>query len=397
MPATHPRPGNPGVAVCAAALLLAGTARAQMPFTPFGGRSVALGNASVGLGPDIAAAIDNPAAAPDRSFSFAISAGLLTRESGDFLAPLRLISGNSPLALASGSQPGSYADVLNALRTLADPANGLLGDGTVGLALSHGRWELSFTDWGYSGLSSRVDLVHTALGANPATSIAFNGSAAAFRGLELKDLALARSMSFLLGRLTVGAAVHALWGTTYTKEESVFTTDVSGPFSLAQRAQTGAARSHTDWSLDLGGLVSLGPVHVGAVWKGLNKPTFPFADDGPAADRGRSVTYGQQARVGASVKIPVLGLLVAADYDLTANQTIVDGLRVREAGGGLEWTIFLVAVRGGASVNLESEGRKPAFTGGAGVVIGPAKVDVGGWYRTDKSAVGLSLTARVGL
>ena len=126
MPAIPRRPKYSAAAACAAALLSAGAARAQMPFIPFGGRSVALGNAAVGLGPDVAGAIDNPAAVPDRSFSFAISAGLLTRESGDFLAPLRLISGNSPLALASGSSPASYADVLNALRTLSDPANGLL-------------------------------------------------------------------------------------------------------------------------------------------------------------------------------------------------------------------------------------------------------------------------------
>ena len=48
-------------------------------------------------------------------------------------------------------------------------------------------------------------------------------------------------------------------------------------------------------------------------------------------------------------------------------------------------------------MNLESPDRTLAFTGGAGVVIGPAKVDLGGWYRIDQSALGLSLTARVGL
>jgi hypothetical protein len=397
MRAISPPPRKAAAFVCAATLLFAGSARAQMPFAPFGGRSVALGGASVGLGPDVAVAIDNPAAVPDRSFAFTVSAGLLTRESGDFLSPLRLISGNDPLALASGTEPGSYADVLKALHTLSDPANGLLGNGSVGLALSHDGWELSFTDWGYSGLSARVDLAHTALGSNPATSIAFNTSSAAFRGLELKDLALAKSVSFFGGRFTVGAAVHALWGTTYTKEESVLTMDVSDPFNLAERAQTGTSRSHTDWSFDLGGLVSLGPVNVGATWKALNKPTFPFADDGPIADRGRSVTYGQQGRVGASVKLPVVGLVVAADYDLTANETLVDGLRVRQVGGGVEWTILLVAVRAGASLNVESSERTPTFTGGAGVVIGPAKVDLGGWYRTDKSALGVSVTARAGL
>ena len=97
------------------------------------------------------------------------------------------------------------------------------------------------------------------------------------------------------------------------------------------------------------------------------------------------------------MKIPVVGLLVAADYDLTANETLVDNLRVRQVGGGVEWTILLVVVRAGASVNLESPDKAPAYTGGAGLTIGPAKVDLGGWYRTDKSALGLTLTARVGL
>jgi hypothetical protein len=351
----------------------------------------------MGLGPDVAAAIDNPAAVPDRNFAFTISAGLLTREGGDFLAPLRLISGNNPIALASGQQPRSYADVVQALRTLSDPGNGLGGSGSVGLAIAHGGWELSFTDWGYSGLSARADLAHTSIGTNPATSIAFNDSAASFRGLELKDLAVSKSVSFFLGRLTVGASIHALWGTTYTEQESAFTLDVRDPFSLAQRALTGTARSHTDWSFDLGGLASLGVVKVGGTWRAINRPSFPFADDGPAADRGRSVTYGRQARVGASARIPALGLLVAADYDLSANDTLVPGLRERQLGGGIEWEMLLVALRAGASVNLESPDRSPAFTGGAGLVLGPAKVDLGGWYRTDKSALGISLTARVGL
>jgi hypothetical protein len=378
-------------------LLSASTARAQMPFSPFGGRSVALGGASVGLGSDIASGVDNPAAVPSGGFGFAVSAGLLTSESGDFLSPLRLISGNDPIGLAAGRNPGSYADVVRALRTLSNPGNGFLGNGTVGIALSHEGWELSFTDWGYTGVEARVDLQHTALGLNPADSIALNSSSAGFRGLELKDLALAKSMSFFVGRLSLGASLHALWGTTYTKDESVFTTDVSDPFSLAQRGQTGMSRSHTDWSVDVGGLLSLGPVNVGAVWKGLNKPSFPFADDAPTADRGGSIAYGQQARVGASVKIPVIGLLVAADYDLTANETLVDQLKVRQLGGGVEWTLLVVALRAGASVNLESPDRSVILTGGGGVVIGPAKVDVGGWYRTNQGALGVQVTARANL
>ena len=77
MPAIPPPPRKAAAVACAAALLFAGSAPAQMPFASFGGRSVALGGASVGLGPDVAAAIDNPAAAPDRNFAFTVSAGLL--------------------------------------------------------------------------------------------------------------------------------------------------------------------------------------------------------------------------------------------------------------------------------------------------------------------------------
>lgn len=389
------RSGLPAAVLLALAAL---PARGQMPFAPVTGRSIALGGAAVGLAPDVAAAIDNPALAPRKNFAFALSAGLVTRENGDFLAPLNVIAGNDPLGLASGSQPQSFSDVVAALRTLADPGNGMLGNGSVSLAAAHDGWELSFTDRGYSGVFARADFVHTALGTNPATSIAFNTSATVFHGLELKDLALAKSVSFLMGQVTVGAAVHALWGTTYVLEESVFRTDAgAGPWSFAQRSLDGLARSHTDWAVDAGALVSLGPVHVGGVWRGINKPSFPYAENAAAADRGRSVTWGSQARVGASVHVPLVGLTFAADYDLTANDTLVDGLKVREVGGGVEWTIVALVVRAGASINLESPDRKPALTGGAGVAIGPAKVDVGAWYRTGNGALGLVATARFGI
>ncbi len=392
-------PRSAAAVLAAAAFSAAGAlpARAQMPFGPVTARSLALGGAGVGLGPDVAGAVDNPALVPDKEFAFALTAGLVTRESGDFLAPLNVVVGNDPLKLASGSQPQSYADVVAALHTLADPGNGMLGNGNVSIAAAHKGWELSFTDRAYSGVYVRADLVHTAIGANPATSIAYNKSALVSDGLDLKDLALAKSVSFLEGSISVGAAVHALWGTTYAAEQSAFTADVGSPWHLAQASLTGLSRTHTDWSLDAGALCSLGPVRLGGVWRGVNKPSFPYADGAPAGERGQEVTYGSQARVGASVHVPLIGLTFAADYDLTANDTLVPGLKSREVGGGVEWTIVALVVRGGASVNLESPDRKPALTGGAGVLIGPAKVDVGGWYRTGDGALGVVATARFGI
>jgi hypothetical protein len=401
MKAPRRTPGRPAAAALAGAALLAAAAlpaRAQMPFGPVTARSLALGGAAVGLAPDVAGAVDNPALAPDKEFAFALTAGLVTRESGDFLAPLNAVVGNDPVKLASGAQPQNYADVVAALRTLADPGNGILGNGNVSIAAAHKGWELSYTDRAYSAAFVRADFVHTSLGASPATSIAHNTSALVSSGLELKDLALAKSFSFLEGAISVGGAVHALRGTTYVAEESAFTVDTgSGPWHFAQSSLTGLPRSHTDWSFDAGALFTLGPVHVGGVWRGINKPSFPFAEGAPPAERGQSVTYGSQGRIGASVHVPVIGLTFAADYDVTANDTLIPGLKSREAGGGVEWTVVAIVVRGGASINLESPDKKPALTGGAGVVIGPAKVDVGGWYRTANGALGLVATARFGI
>jgi len=212
MEAPRRTPSRPAAAAFAAAVFLAAAAlpaRAQMPFGPVTARSLALGGAAVGLTPDVAGAVDNPALAPDKEFAFALTAGLVTRESGDFLAPLNAVVGNDPLKLATGAQPQNFADVVAALRTLGDPGNGILGNGNVSIAAAHKGWELSSTDRAYSGVFVRADLVHTALGANPATSIAFNTSALVSNGLELKDVALAKSFSFLEGAISVGGAVHA--------------------------------------------------------------------------------------------------------------------------------------------------------------------------------------------
>ena len=283
------------------------TRRCRLP--PSAAAPTALGGAAMGLGPDVAAGIDNPAARPGPELRVRALRRVSSRGRAATSSPR---SASSPATtrsrLASGLQPQSYADVVQALHTLADPGNGIRRKRRASASRSRTEAGSSRSRTGATAVSSaRVDLVHTALGANPATSIAFNDSAAVFRGLELKDLALAKSMSFFLGRLTVGAAVHALWGTTYTKEESVFTVDVSDPWSLAQRALTGTARSHTDWSVRPGALVSLGPCTSAGSGEESTSRRSRTRRTAPAADRGRSVTYGQQARVGASVQIPVVG------------------------------------------------------------------------------------------
>jgi len=389
----------PAIPFVAASLAIASGALAQMPFAAFGARQMAMGGATMAVPDGITSAIDNPADVGKGRLEAALAGESAVLESGDLLSPLRLISGNDPLAFAAGLNPGSAADVRNALVSLSQPGNGLLGDARAGVIVASKEWALSFVDRGWSGVYARTDLVHVLTGFDPATSWKNNTSSAAFRGLEIKDVALTRSFSFLAGAVSVGASAHALFGTTYTKEESALTTDVSSPIPFARRSFSGVSRTRTQFSLDAGALVTLGVVRIGGSVIGINRPGFPFDDSAaaPPADRGQEVVYGRQGRIGASVKIPVLGLLVAADYDLTKNETLVPGLYSRMVGGGVEFRFVVVQVRAGVKVNLESPDRTTVLSGGVGFVIGPVHVDVGGIYRPDSNDVGVSLGTRVSL
>lgn len=380
-----------------ATLLPAVPACAQLPFIPFGARSMALGGATLGLS-EPGGLLDNPAQVESIPLGIAASLGGEAIESGDFLKPLRLISGNDPALLSTAGASASAADVRAALRTLSDPGNGLLGEGRAGLALIYKHWGLGVAEYAWAGVAARPDLVHVAAGSDPATSFRNNTSSATFRGLTLQDVSLARGASFLGGRIYLGAAAHLLKGTTFSKEESLFTTEVGDAVQFSRRSLTGVEEIRYRYSVDAGAMVSLGVFRAGAVVKAVNRPSFPLEVSASALSGGeREVTYGRQARVGASVHIPIIGIVAAADLDVTSNDTLVDGLKSRELGGGLEWTLGVIALRGGLSINLESPNQTRRFSGGIGVGFGPVKADAAVIYRPDRSALGAILSARIKL
>lgn len=365
-------------------------ALAQLPFVVSGAREVALGGASLGVPDEAVSAFDNPATIGERGATATL--GGVALESGDFIAPLKRVVGNDPNALATGAA-SNLATVRAALRTLADPGNGVIGSGRGGALLSTGTYAFSATRTVWGAAFGRIDLVRVQAGSDPATSIRFNGSRAAYRALTVDDYSLGASYSLVAG-LKVGGAVHVLRGTASAKEESAFTTGVEDLESLARRGTSGIESKKTRFTYDVGALIEVGNVRLGAVAKAISRAEFPFDGAAPLADRGRSVTLGRQTRVGASVKFPVIGLLVAADADVTKNATLVDGLDYRHLGGGVEWTIGPVAIRGGVSVNLESPDKTKVFSAGAGVGLGPVHADAAAVYRPNEGAIGAVVTAR---
>ncbi len=370
----------------------ASNVHAQQAFAPFGARSISLGGATIALHDEPASALDNPATAATTTGSAASLGGVVV-EAGDFVEPLRALRGTNLNALAGGSNPGALAAVRANLVKLSQPSTGLLGDGRLGVMYARSGWIYSATTTVWSGVVGRPDLVRTQTGDAPATSIRFNDSRAAFRALTVQDIAIGRGMSLVMGRVAVGATVHVLRGTTSSKEESVFTTESDSIVSLARRGTTGVERTRTRFAYDVGALVALGPVRFGGTYRIVNGSEFPFdAETAPLADRGRGARFGSQGRIGASVKLPGLGLLVAADLDLTKNETMVPGLKSRTVGGGVELSFGPLVARGGLNVNLESPGKEKVLSAGVGVSVGLVKADAAAVYRPGDSAVGAILS-----
>ena len=384
------------VLAAAAFFFAASPAAAQMPFAPFGARQVALGGASVGLGDDPAGFVDNPALLTPTAKAGAAAYGELAIASGGFVPLLEGVTGYNPVTLASPSSPDAAAVRANLL-ALSAPGTSILGDGRSAIASVVNGWGIFIGSTKWSAAVARPDLVHVESGTNPATSFAFNDSVVAFRALSLQDYAVSRAIPFFDGGLVIGVTGHYSRGTTGIKEESAFTTDIGKLSTFVRRGTSGIEKSKTRFSYDVGAVVNIGVLRLGGVMKGVNRPQFPFNDDvAPAADRGTSVVVGQQSRVGASVRIQGLRMRIAADLDLTKNETLAEGQLSRNAGGGLELTLGSFDLRGGLTVNLEAPDRPYVYTFGLGVGSSKARLDAAATYRSNDGAYGAILTTRVG-
>lgn len=230
-----------------------------------------------------------------------------------------------------------------------------------------------------------------------------NQTAVMVKNVAFAELPVAYGHAFQLGdsdRLGIGGAVKVVQGRVYQTRvrltengESVTSDDIVDALNDNYEESTnvtldlGMQWKHADW------------LTVGVVGKNLTSPKFksPELKDqhGNLVDRSgnpvvtpfqdKDVTLKPQARLGIAVD-PLSWLTLAADIDLTENETVISGLdyKSRHLGGGFElhplsWFKF----RGGIYKNIADEEIGPVVT--AGLTLGTPWVllELDGAYGLD--------------
>jgi len=117
---------------------------------------------------------------------------------------------------------------------------------------------------------------------------------------------------------------------------------------------------------------------IGAVGKYLNSPKFdrPYGGD---------YTVKPQARVGIAWN-PFETLTVAADADITKNNTAYEGYKSQNIGVGVEWDVLrFLALRAGVYRNIAESDIGNMYTLGLGVNFYLVRADIGAAFSGKKS------------
>jgi F plasmid transfer operon protein TraF len=187
------------------------------------------------------------------------------------------------------------------------------------------------------------------------TSLENNRSTLEYRGLILVDIPVSYGYPIDLGsfgKLGIGASAKVIWGRAFIGESQIVNVKDSGDIV---RNATDHYLDTTTFGIDLGALWRYGDwLNVGVVAKNLNSPEF----DSPRVTlpiRGtvqETIRVKPQVRAGIAVE-PLSWLSLAADLDLTENETLLLGHKNRTLGGGIELHPFTwLKLRGGVYKNL---------------------------------------------
>lgn len=134
-----------------------------------------------------------------------------------------------------------------------------------------------------------------------------------------------------------------------------------------------------NFAIDLGALYMPNNwVKIGAVAKYLNSPKF----DKP---NGGDYKVKPQGRIGIAFN-PFETLTIAADADITKNDTAVDGYKSQNIALGVEWDVLkFLALRAGVYRNIAESDVGNMYTAGLGLNLYLIRADIGMAFSGKKS------------
>lgn len=165
-----------------------------------------------------------------------------------------------------------------------------------------------------------------------------------------------------LGKLGLGGSFKVMQGRAYIGESQIVKLKDSGDIV---KNLTDHYKDSTSFGLDLGLLWKYSDwVGIGIVAKNLNSPEFETPQIA-SINRGlykRTIRVKPQVRSGIAIE-PLTWLTLAADLDLTENETIMSTTRSRHLGAGFEvHPMTWLKMRGGIYDNLSDQEVGPVGT-----------------------------------
>ncbi len=201
--------------------------------------------------------------------------------------------------------------------------------------------------------------------------------------LEARQVGVSFATSVLDDTIAIGVTGKIIQGAAYSNPIAAI--DATGKFNFT--ADLGKANISTELGVDVGAVYR--PVdwfRLGVVAKDLNEPTFNTPSGG-------KFSLARQVRAGLAVN-PHESLTIAFDGDLTANKTLVPGVKSRVLGLGVETVLMkFISLRLGALKNVKDSDTDITPTAGFGLSLFALHFDAGGGYDFDEgqALVGFSL------
>ena len=229
--------------------------------------------------------------------------------------------------------------------------------------------------------------------------------------LAMADAATFAEMSLGYGQrvipgLKLGANVKVLTG--YTAQSGVMILKDDQDISDILDKAYDNKKSNTNLGIDLGALVNFSELldkeiflnpQFGLTAKNINGPKFNRPDvpaelvGSPVAAQWNHDKYQLKPQVRGGVAInPIKNITVAADLDLTENDTMIKGINSRQLGVGMEINVFNrpkfhIPLRVGYNTNLASSAVSDYLTAGIGLNMLHFYLELAGAVSTNTGKV----------